>query len=185
MAEVDKKLQHMGLVTRLALTSGAMFVFGFALVPLYDIFCEITGIRIPIEASAEESITESTDSAISRDIKLLLLANTQAGAPLEFQPLNDIIDVRTGRIQETRFIAHNLSKSAVTAIATPDIRPAEAGRYIRKIECFCFNDQLFTAGEERELNVRFYVDPELPAHIDSITLSYTLFEKQQVAASNQ
>lgn len=174
----------MGLVSRLALTSCAMFLFGFALVPLYDIFCEITGIRIPIEASAAESITESADTTISRDIKLLLLANTQAGAPLAFKPLNDTIDVSTGRIQETQFLARNLSKSAVTGIATPDIRPAEAGRYIRKIECFCFNDQLFAAGEERELNVRFYVDPALPAHIDSITLSYTLFQKQQVA-SNQ
>jgi cytochrome c oxidase assembly protein subunit 11 len=184
MAKGYANSRHMGLVTRLALTSCAMFVFGFALVPLYDIFCEITGIRIPIEASAAETITESTDSAVSRDIKLLLLASTQAGTPLEFQPLNDIIDVSTGRIQETQFIARNLSKSAVTGIATPDIRPAEAGRYIRKIECFCFNDQLFAPGEERKLNVRFYVDPELPAHIDSITLAYTLFEKQQVA-SNQ
>jgi len=184
MAEGYTESRHMGLVTRLALTSCAMFLFGFALVPLYDIFCEITGIRIPIEASAAETITESTDPAVSRDIKLLLLASTQAGAPLEFQPLNDIIDVSTGRIQETQFIARNLSKSAVTGIATPDIRPAEAGRYIRKIECFCFNDQLFAAGEERKLNVRFYVDPELPAHIDNITLAYTLFEKQQVA-SNQ
>jgi len=184
MAEGNTQSRHMGLVSRLALTSVAMFMFGFALVPLYDIFCEITGIRIPIEASAAESITEATDAASSRDIKLLLLANTQAGTPLEFKPLHDIIDVSTGRIQETRFIARNLSKSSVTGIATPDIRPAEAGRYLRKIECFCFNDQLFAAGEERELNVRFYVDPELPAHIDNITLSYTLFEKQQVA-SNQ
>jgi cytochrome c oxidase assembly protein subunit 11 len=183
MAEGYTESRHMGLVTRLALTSCAMFLFGFALVPLYDIFCEITGIRIPIEASAVDSITESTDTAVTRDIKLLLLANTQTGTPLEFRPLNDIIDVPTGRIQETRFIARNLSKSAVTGIATPDIRPAEAGRYIRKLECFCFNDQLFAAGEERELNVRFYVDPELPAHIDSITLSYTLFEKQQVATN--
>lgn len=173
----------MGLVTRLALTSCAMFMFGFALVPLYDIFCEVTGIRIPIEASSAESITETTDAAVSRDIQLLLLATTQAGAPLEFQPLNDTIDVSTGRLQETRFIARNLSKSAVTAIATPDIRPAEAGRYIRKLECFCFNEQLFAAGEERELTVRFYVDPELPAHIDNITLAYTLFEKQQVASN--
>jgi len=183
MAKGYTESRHMGLVTRLALTSCAMFLFGFALVPLYDIFCEITGIRIPIEASAAETITESTDSAVSRDIKLLLLASTQAGAPLEFQPLSDIIDVSTGRIQETQFIVRNLSQAAVTGIATPDIRPAEAGRYIRKIECFCFNDQLFAAGEERKLNVRFYVDPELPAHIDNITLAYTLFEKQQVASN--
>jgi cytochrome c oxidase assembly protein subunit 11 len=134
-------------------------------------------------ASDAASITELKDVAVSRDIKLLLLANTQAGAPLEFHPLHDTIDVTTGRIQETQFYAHNLSTAALTGVATPDIRPAEAARYIRKLECFCFNDQSFAAGEARELKVRFYVDPELPAHIDNITLSYTLFEKQQVASN--
>lgn len=183
MTDGNTTSRHKGLVTRLVLAAGTMFLFGFALVPLYDIFCEVTGIRIPIVAADAATIAETSEAAVSRDIKLLLLANTQAGAPLEFYPLQDTLDVTTGRIQETQFYAHNLSASALTGIATPDIRPAEAGRYIRKIECFCFNDQPFAAGEERELNVRFYVDSELPAHIDSITLSYTLFEKQQVASN--
>jgi cytochrome c oxidase assembly protein subunit 11 len=61
------------------------------------------------------------------------------------------------------------------------VRPAEAGRYFRKIKCFCFTEQHFEAGEERNLAVRFYVDPDLPAHIDTITLAYTLFEKPMLA----
>jgi cytochrome c oxidase assembly protein subunit 11 len=179
MTDNGHSKNHKGLVARLALASGAMFAFGFALVPLYEVFCEVTGIRIPIEASDAAEIRES--AVASRDVKLVLLATTQTGAPLEFHPLKDTISVATGRIEETQFVARNLTQSALTGIATPDIRPAEAARYIRKIECFCFNDQPFAAGEERELNVKFYVDPELPAYIDTITLAYTLFEKQQLA----
>jgi cytochrome c oxidase assembly protein subunit 11 len=67
-------------------------------------------------------------------------------------------------------------------VATPDIRPAEAARYFRKVECFCFDEQEFAAGEARNLGVRFYVDPDLPAHIDTITLSYTFFAKQKLAS---
>jgi len=178
------KSQHRGLVLRLTLAACGMFLFGFALVPLYDIFCEVTGIRIPIEASSAANLADKAGTTAPRNIKLLLLATTQAGAPLELEPLHDSIEVMTGRIEDTQFRARNLSSAAITGIATPDIRPAEAGRYLHKIECFCFSDQPFAGGEERELNVKFYVDADLPAYIDNITLSYTLFEKQQVA-SNQ
>jgi cytochrome c oxidase assembly protein subunit 11 len=183
MADGKTTSKHKGLVMRLLLAASSMFLFGFALVPLYDIFCEVTGIRIPIVANSAKDIIEGSEAVAARDIKLLLLANTQAGVPLEFYPLKDTLDVTTGRLQETQFFAYNLSTASVTGVATPDIRPAEAGRYIRKIECFCFNDQLFAAGEERELTVRFYVDPALPTYIDNITLSYTLFEKQQLATN--
>jgi cytochrome c oxidase assembly protein subunit 11 len=170
------------LVIRLALSACAMFAFGFALVPLYDIFCEVTGIRIPIEAADAATITEQP--ALSRPIRLELLANTNSGAPWEFAPVSDSLEVSTGLMQDTEFVARNLSDMAITGIATPDIRPAEAGRYFRKVECFCFDEQDFAAGEERNLSVKFYVDPDLPAHIDTITLSYTLFAKQKLA-SNQ
>jgi cytochrome c oxidase assembly protein subunit 11 len=170
------------LVIRLGIAAAAMFGFGFALVPLYDIFCEVTGIRTAIVATDIATITEQP--ALSRTIKLELLANANQGAPWEFHPLSDSVKVETGLMQDTQFFARNLSDMAITGVATPDIRPAEAGRYFRKIECFCFEEQDFAAGEERNLSVRFYVDPALPAHIDTITLSYTLFAKQTLA-SNQ
>jgi len=170
------------LVVRLGIAAASMFAFGFALVPLYDIFCDVTGIRTEIVATDAATISEQPE--LSRTIRLEMLANTNNGAPWEFQPLNDSVNVETGLLQNTEFVARNLSDTALTAIATPDIRPAEAGRYFRKVECFCFDEQDFAAGEERRLGVRFYVDPALPAHIDTITLSYTLFAKQTLA-SNQ
>jgi len=181
MSNSDVKKGNKSLVIRLGLTACAMFAFGFALVPLYDIFCEITGIRYPVEASAAASITEKPE--LSRTITLELLANTNNGAPWEFYPLSDTIEVQTGRMQDTEFYAHNLRASAIKGVATPDIRPAEAGKYFRKVECFCFDEQDFEAGEARNLGVRFYVDPDLPEHIDTITLSYTLFEKKSLASN--
>ena len=169
------------LVIRLGLTACAMFAFGFALVPLYDIFCEVTGIRIPIKVSEAAGITE--EPGRSRTITLELLGNTNSGAPWEFHPLSDKVEVRTGLMQDTEFFARNLSMAAIKGVATPDIRPVEAGKYFRKVECFCFDEQDFAAGEARNLSVKFYVDPDLPEHIDTITLSYTLFEKQSLASN--
>lgn len=169
------------LALRLGMAAVCMFGFGFALVPLYDIFCEITGIRAPIEASSAAAINEQPEA--SRAITLELLGSTGNSAPWEFGPVNDSIEVQTGLILDTEYVARNLAPRPVAGVATPDVRPAEAARYFKKIECFCFSEQNFAAGEERTLPVRFYIDPELPAHIDTITLAYTLFEKPAKVAS--
>lgn len=171
------------MAIRLLLTAMAMFAFGFALVPLYDIFCEVTGIRPPIEARDASTIIEQPE--LSRTIKLELLANTNGGAPWDFYPVTDTLEVQTGLMQDVEYVAHNLSAAKITGIATPDIQPAEAAKYFRKIECFCFNEQVFAADEERNLAVRFYIEPDLPAHIDTITLAYTLFTKPGTLTNNQ
>ena len=172
---MTKDRSNKSLVIRLALSAVAMFAFGFALVPLYDIFCEITGIRVPIEARDAQSIIESPDT--DREVTVELLANTNNGAPWDFKPVSSKINVSTGKLHDTQYLARNLTGDTITGVATPDIRPAEAGRYFRKVECFCFDEQEFAAGEARELDVRFFVEPDLPAHINTITLSYTLFVK--------
>jgi len=179
----QQKSATTSMAITLALTAVAMFAFGFALVPLYDIFCEITGIRSPIEVREASTITEQP--ALSRNIQLVLLANTNHGAPWDFRPVKDTLEVQTGLIQDIEYVAHNLSGAPITGIATPDIRPAEAAKYFRKIECFCFNEQEFTTDEVRNLAVRFYIEPDLPAHIDTITLAYTLFAKPGTLANNQ
>lgn len=177
-----KETSTRSLAIRLGIAAVCMFGFGFALVPLYDVFCEVIGIRIPLEASAAAEIVERPEA--SRTIKLELLASTGNSAPWEFGPVQDSLEVQTGIIQNTEYFAKNLAPRAINGVATPDVRPAEAGRYFKKIECFCFSEQQFAEGEERNLAVRFYIDPELPAHIDTITLAYTLFEKETEVASN-
>jgi cytochrome c oxidase assembly protein subunit 11 len=113
-----------------------------------------------------------------------MLASTNSGAPWEFAPVQNMQKVQTGLMQDISYTAHNISGGAITGIATPDIRPAEAGKYFRKIECFCFNEQEFAIDEERDLIVRFYIEPDLPEHIDTITLAYTMFAKPEKVAGN-
>jgi len=178
----NKHNSTLNLATRLGIAAVCMFGFGFALVPLYDVFCEVIGIRAPVVAADAAEIVERPEA--SRSIRLELLASTGNNAPWEFSPVNDSLEVQTGIIQNTEYFAKNLAPRAINGVATPDVRPTEAGRYFKKIECFCFSEQHFAEGEERNLAVRFYIDPELPKHIDTITLAYTLFEKQPDVASN-
>ena len=169
------------MAIRLAAAALCMFAFGFALVPLYDIFCEVTGIRSPIVAADAATITEQPE--LSRPVRLEMLANAPGGAVWTFAPENDTAEVVTGQMQDINYVARNLSGGPLTGVATPDVRPAEAARYFRKVECFCFNEQDFATDEERQLLVRFYIEPDLPAHIDTITLAYTLFTKPAAQAS--
>lgn len=179
----ELKTSTTNLALRLAGAAVLMFGFGFALVPLYDIFCEVTGIRIEIRASEEGGIVEQP--ALSRTVTLELLASTGNSAPWEFHPVADSIEVQTGLLQETTYFAKNLSGRDIVGTATPDVAPREAGRYLKKVECFCFTEQQFAEGEGRDMPVRFYIEPDLPAHIDTITLSYTLHEKPSAAANGQ
>lgn len=177
-----KQPTNINLALRLSFAAVCMFGFGFAMVPLYDVFCEVVGIRAPIAAIDSGDVHEQPER--SRTITLELLANTGNSAPWEFRPVQDRIQVQTGLIQNTEYTARSLSAFSLQGVATPDVRPVEAARYFRKIECFCFTEQDFAVGEERNLAVIFYVDPDLPAHIDTITLSYTLFEKPRMASIN-
>jgi len=173
----------MNLALRLGAAAVVMFGFGFALVPLYDIFCEITGIRTEIKAASAEQIIEQPEA--SRTITLELVASTSNSAPWEFTPVADSIEVQTGLLQETEYFAKNLSGRDIVGTATPDVVPREAGRYLKKIECFCFTEQYFAEGEGRNMPVRFYIEPDLPSHIDTITLAYTLHEKPSATDSEQ
>ena len=181
-AENKKNAENRSLVARLLVAAGSMFLFGFALVPLYDIFCEVTGIRSPIVASDASQIEEQPQ--LSRTIRLEMIANTNGTAPWEFAPSQDTADVQTGVMQDVTYSARNLAGRALIGVATPDIRPAEAAKYFRKVECFCFDEQSFEANETRDLMVRFYIEPDLPAHIDTITLAYTMFAGPESVTNN-
>jgi cytochrome c oxidase assembly protein subunit 11 len=151
-------------------------------VPLYDIFCAITGTRTAIEQVAEVDLASS--DAISREVTIEMIANLNNSAPWEFRPAERIKLVDTGGIYETTYLAHNLLNQDLTATAAPDIRPVEAAKYFKKIECFCFTPQEFGPQETKNMPIRFLVSKDLPEHIDRITLSYTLYATPKVASSN-
>jgi cytochrome c oxidase assembly protein subunit 11 len=170
------------LAFRLLLIAFVMFGFGFLLVPLYDIFCAVTGIRPTIEQIAEVDVGSS--DAVAREVTIEMIANRSNSAPWDFEPSERIKIIDTGGIYETTYVARNLLSEDLTATAAPDIRPVEAAKYFKKIECFCFEPQQFGPEESKNMPIRFLVSKDLPAHIDRITLSYTLYATPKVASSN-
>lgn len=150
----------------------AMFGFGFALVPLYDVLCEITGFGGKTAAAAA-TVVEAPDE--SRTVRVEFLASVASGAPWTFAPEVSHMEVHPGQIYETHFRARNLTGATLVAQAVPSVAPGAAARYFNKTECFCFTSQEFQPHEERELALAFMVGTELPEHVDTLSLSYTYF----------
>lgn len=166
------------LTGRLLLFAVGMFGFGYLLVPVYDVFCEITGFGGRTN-EAPANVVAAPDE--SRTIDLEFVTTVNQHAPWEFRPQVAGMSVHPGGLYEATFIATNLSERRQIAQAVPSVAPSVAAEYFKKLDCFCFTTQEFGAGESRDLLVRFIVDPELPEYVDTITLSYTFFDSGQLA----
>lgn len=168
------------LALRLVIMAVAMFGFGFlVLPPLYDVFCEITGLGGKTNRTAAV-VAETPDEG--RLLKLEFVTSVNAYAPWEFHAETDAMAINPGTLYDATFIARNLTDRSKIAQAVPSVAPQQAAKYFKKLECFCFTTQEFAAGEEKRMPVRFIVDSDLPAHIDTITLSYTFFDTERVSA---
>ncbi|HEX7081187.1 MAG TPA: cytochrome c oxidase assembly protein [Gammaproteobacteria bacterium] len=165
-------MRHRELTIKLALLGVAMFGFGFALVPLYDVFCDITGLGGRTSNVAQQ-VTENVD--VDRTVRVEFVGATAAGSPWEFHPTVSHVDVHPGRIYETSYYARNLTGTPLTGQAVPSVSPGTAAKYFKKVQCFCFTSQDFDAREGRDMKVVFLIDPELPEYIDTVTLGYTFF----------
>jgi cytochrome c oxidase assembly protein subunit 11 len=160
------------LVLKVAALGVAMFGFGFALVPLYDVFCEITGFGGKTAAAAVV-VAETPD--VARTVRVEFLTSVPRGVPFTLEPEVSHMDVHPGQMYETHFRAENLTGSTLTAQAVPSVAPGIAARYFNKAECFCFTSQQFEPHQELDLKLAFMVATELPAHVDTLSLSYTYF----------
>jgi cytochrome c oxidase assembly protein subunit 11 len=173
MSDRDPR-RNRSLAARLVLMALGSFAFGFALVPLYDVVCEITGIgsrdRLSRAGSAEGQAPDA-----DRLVTIEFTASVPAGG-WTFEPVAATMQVQPGRLYETHYRARNLAGGETTGQAVPSVAPLRAARYFVKTECFCFTPQHFAGGEEREMAVRFVVDRELPAGIDRLTLSYAFYD---------
>jgi cytochrome c oxidase assembly protein subunit 11 len=166
-------ISHKVLVRNLVLICLAMFAFGFALVPLYDVLCNITGINGKTKNTAAAA---STSIDTSRQIKVEFLANRDPGMPWAFVPKMDSVELNPGQIKIVNFYVENPTDQAMVARAVPSVSPGEAALYFKKIECFCFTEQPLGAHESKLMPVQFYIDPKLPSHFTTITLSYRLYD---------
>lgn len=152
-----------------------MVGMSFAAVPLYDLFCRVTGYGGTTQAAEQAS-----ETVLERTITVRFDANTAKGVPWEFKPQQTEVKVKLGEVGMAYYTAKNISGAAVTGTATFNVTPAKAGIYFNKLECFCFTEQTLAAGEKAEMPVQFFVDPSMAEeryldNVNTITLSYTFF----------
>ncbi|UYM18331.1 cytochrome c oxidase assembly protein [Endozoicomonas euniceicola] len=160
-------------VLRTALVAGGMFGFGFAMVPIYDVFCKVTGLNGKTDPNP---YTGKAEMDTSRIIKVQFVATKNAGMIWDFHPDISEVEVHPGQVGELSFYARNPTSERMIGQAIPSVTPFQATNYLHKVECFCFTTQTLDAGEEKVMPLRIIVDQELPRHITKLTLSYTLFD---------
>ena len=168
------------LVTGLCVLTLTMFGFGYALVPLYNVFCEITGLGGKTGRLSEE-VAELTVADQSRLVTVEFVTNVNSALPWEFRPTVAKVNVHPGAETLVFFEAVNNEAYAITGHAVPSVAPNAMARYLNKTECFCFTQQVLAAGETKNMPVKFVVDPKLPEHVRTLTLAYTFFEAQETA----
>ena len=183
MNDQEKNLQtsNRSLTRRLLLLAAAMFGFGFLLVPLYDVFCEITGFGGRTNTTAAV-VEEAPD--LSREIRIEFMTTVNSYAPFEFAADVDSMIVNPGKMYFATFTAKNLTSGDKVAQAVPSVAPVAAAEHFTKIECFCFTSQEFMANEARAMPLQFIVDPDLPEYLDTITLQYTFYDTPRAAAND-
>lgn len=175
MARSKKQVERSNRRTAIVLAIVAVVVFGFGyvLVPLYDLFCEVTGTRY--NAQASPAAVAPGAPVETRQVTVEFAAHTSSQLPWEFRPMTREVKVKPGEIVIVKYLARNTSAETVTGQAIPSVLPAQANSHFRKLECFCFSQQTLKPGESKEMPVRFYVDQKLPAGVNTITLSYSFF----------
>jgi len=166
----------------------AMLGLGYASVPLYQLFCQVTGYG---------GTTQRADAAAAAGVKVAgksvtirFDANVARDMPWQFKPMQVKQDVRVGQRQMARYEARNLSDQTVTGTAIFNVSPEQAGKYFNKIQCFCFTEQMLQPGQQIPMPVIYYVDPAIlddpsAKNIEEITLSYTFNETHESVAARQ
>lgn len=167
------------LLTKLGLTVVGMFVFAvFIMPPMYDLFCDITGLNGKTKGQYTGSVNElGVDT--SRKIKVQFIANNNENMPWIFRPIDKVVYVHPGEAKVINYFVRNTTKNNMVGQAVPSLVPYKAASYFHKTECFCFNQQPLVAGESAELGLSFIVDIDIPKQVNTITLSYTLFDITQ------
>ena len=169
---VDKSGANKKVIIPLVTYALLMFGLGFAMVPLYDMFCQITGIK---DTAARKTIE---DYAINKKrlIRVEFDATINQELAFEFKPMTPFVEVNPGETKEVNYYVKNNSDKDIVAQAIPSVTPVFATTHLNKIECFCFAQQELKAGEERIMPLKFVLDDGLPEDIPTVTLSYTFMD---------
>jgi cytochrome c oxidase assembly protein subunit 11 len=167
------------MVGKLIVVAAGMFAFGYALVPLYEKICELTGINILALGERQvpggsTATPQNTQVDTSRTITVEFDAN--ARGPWQFKPAQSSMQVHPGQLATVMYEFQNVQDRAMSAQAIPSYAPRQAAAHFNKLECFCFNQYTLAPGEKKQWPVAFIIDPKLSKDVGTITLSYTFFE---------
>ena len=160
------------MLMRLSVFAVLMFGFGYAMVPFYEKLCQVTGLTDLLKPSAKVS---NTQVDTSRWVTLEFDANIH-GMPWQFAPVQRSVRVHPGEMAQVDFEIRNTGTTTMAGQAIPSYGPKQVASFVKKLECFCFKQQVLAAGESRVMPVQFVLDPSLPANVTTVTLSYTFFE---------
>ena len=176
----EKSKLNKSLALKLSLIVLAGLVFGFALAPLYDVLCKEFGLNGKADNSAT-AFDKSQKIDKSRFVTVIFTGNTMPGLGWSFHPKQTSMRVHPGEITMTSYTAKNNAAESELGVAVPSVTPELAALYFKKIECFCFKQQTLKPGESKEMPVMFYVKPDLPADVKTVTLSYAFYNGSQSA----
>ena len=168
---------------KLCFIAVAMFGFGYALVPLYDVLCDITGLN-----GKSDTVTQQQQANFevdeSRIVTVEFITNLNQGMAWDFKPEITKMRVHPGKVYQINFFAHNKTTRSIIGQAIPSVAPFAAANHFVKTECFCFTNQLLEAGQSMQMPVVFVINPELPEHVKTVTLSYTYFDVSNTASND-
>lgn len=179
MSNVFKKIIPRSQMVKICLVPIFMFGFGFAMVPLYDVLCDITGLNGKT-GRVEASTIDESDVDVSRTIEVRFLANTATGLPWSFEPLVTKMDVHPGQLYEAIYRVRSTTDRATKGQAIPSVSPGIAAQHFNKTVCFCFNDQDLAGFETRDMPMKFIIGNGISDKVEQITLSYTFFSLDKV-----
>lgn len=165
---------NLQMLGKLVVIAVLMFGFGYALVPIYQKICELTGVNILTPKDATVEGIGNTQIDKSRIITVEFDANAQG--PLRFRPTVNSMQIHPGEMAQIVYEVVNTQGRSIDAQAIPSYAPQQASAHFKKVECFCFKQQTLAPNEAKQMPVVFYIDPALPKDVRTITLSYTFFE---------
>ena len=170
MAQISKKFY-----LKIVAIPVAMFLFAFAMIPLYNVLCDVTGLNG--RSSSLQNPVDKVSQVVDRErsIRVTFLSTVASGMPVRFYPKEGYVDVHPGEIKTVFFIVENRSNKPILGQAIPSVAPEKAASDLQKIECFCFTKQLFAPNDTVEMPVQLVINPELDEEVEEMTLSYTFF----------
>jgi len=173
MADMERKKITKRFWITLVSVPVLMFFFAYAMVPIYEVLCEITGFNGKTGTVETEQLYEVNEERV---VSVSFFASTSPGFPVQFAPKVSSMEVVPGKFYTTSYIAKNTTDEMIYGQAIPSVAPTDAALHFKKLECFCFIKQEFKPNEEVEMTLRFVIEPEMEERIKDVSLSYNFYK---------